>query len=368
MQLSKQALLVVGFLVAAMIGCSDQIFVAASSQKQRNQDSNTSKPNGFVKDQQSASKKTSEKNPSKGAAVDRINQETTENLSDPEETNFVTLEDQPDSQSTAAAIQSSIEDCGAHAIFAAALDQIVFRKQSRSIPFVNNIGPLKVKTEVILNVEVSPTKTIQKSEIRVLSVDGPFASIALEAAQTEAQKSSATLIIETVEPREYAKLSAKYRMWRGISCTFVAAKRLTHIRGTNVTVVRFDPPLPISLSPKPIAKIFESEIGNHRTFKGIQATIEQSNEEKLRSLNKLVGQISIKKIDPSDLLNTNTDPTANADIGYHMLYNFENPELTQLLGLAPEISYFINFEKRDLVSTLINPRLPNTPVMTFIYK
>lgn len=371
--MTVRLLLFLGFFLAlgAMIGCNEQIFSAIGSHNQRSSSSTSKKP-GFTKQQISSTKSSSDKKKSdEQKKIDDNGDETLVNENDDLKNNtFVAIEDDPTGDTTAASIQESIEDCGAQDMFAADPTQVVYRKKSASVPFITTVGPLKIKTEVILHVEVSPTRTIQKSEINVISVDGLFSSFAVEGAQNEAQKNTATLVIETVAPNDYARLSSKYKIWRGINCTLVAARRLTHIKGDITTVVRFDPPLPISLSPKPIARIFEAEIGNHRRFQNIKATIERSNHEKLRGLNAIMGNIAIKKISSHGNSHSavNTAGSITPDVGYHMLYNFDSPEITQSLGLAPEISYFISHQSRDLVATIIDPRLVNTPVMTFVYQ
>jgi hypothetical protein len=268
-----------------------------------------------------------------------------------------------------AAVQEGIRDCGAEGMLDAAPDKVLYEKRLKSQIMQTSVFTIDVNSQVTLGVNVTPAQTIQDSKVDILSVDGFLSIFAEGTAEDEARAKSGRVVIDNVLPKDHTDLGSAHKAWEGITCTFVGATRLVSERGGIKTVVSFDPPMPMSLSPKPIAARFESDIGDGRVFSEMKVTIEQTGQPELAGMKTIVGKVTVQRVDPKTTIrDANVKSISiSGDLAYKMTYEFGSTDTTFLLGLQPEVTYYVSHDKRDLVANIVDTKQPDTEQLVFIH-
>lgn len=268
-----------------------------------------------------------------------------------------------------AAVQEEIRECGAEGMLDAPPDEVLYEKRLKSQMMQTSVFTIDVTSQVTLGVNVTPARTIQDSKVDILSVDGFLSIFAKGTAEDEARAKSGRVVIENVLPKDHTDLGTTHKAWEGVTCTFVGATRLVSERGGIKTIVSFDPPLPMSLSPKPIAERFESDIGDGRVFSDMKVTIEQTGEPALAGMKTITGKVTVQRVDPQTTIRDASGRSVpiSGDLAYKMTYEFGSSNTTFLLGLQPEVTYYVSHAKRDLVANIVDTKQPDAEPLVFVH-
>lgn len=294
-------------------------------------------------------------------------EEPTEESEESEEDDLDSFDEEGGEDGTAAA-QALIEDCGVADLLSAAPDQIIVSKSMRSLQVEQTVFTITVKATTNVKVEVTPLRTIQESKVTIDSVEGFLSTFAQGTADETAASKSGIVTMQNLKTDEMMGIGDRYTQWKGVTCTFTAASKLKNQRGGENIDVSFDPPIPANLSPRAVAKRYQEEIGSQRVFQNISATVGSSSNVDLPAGSKVSGSISVQQIDPTLTATdaTGRASTVKADVAYRMTYSFGTPATTFLLGLPPEVTYYISHAKKDVIATIIDSKEEGTPPVVFL--
>jgi hypothetical protein len=261
-----------------------------------------------------------------------------------------------------------LADCGASDIDNTDTDKVIYEKDLKSFPVSKQVLTVTVKVESTLKVVVTGKETRQGALVEVKEVTGLFSGLAKTEAERQAAESSGASVLTNVPFSEYSKLS-EFEGWSGVVCTFVPVTKIVNERGGKKTVATFDPPLPSSVSPKATAARYKAEIGKKRTFDDIKATITDSDNPALDGKKSVTGSITVEEVDPEAEVDDGAGgkKKIKADAAYRVTYDFDTPQITFALGMAPVVTYYISHEKRDLVANTIDTSEAGGAVATFMH-
>jgi len=338
-------LLSLGFLTVLSISCSE--FDEKSDKKKKSDNSDNAA--GEVSSEK-PKKEIVEKEEVQAEVVDDPGEETTSDT-DPE-----------------AKIKALLTDCGASSVDNNDLDKIIYEKDLVSLPLKKNLILVNVTIESTLKIKVTGKETTQDSLVTVKEISGPLQGLAKSSADKQAADNSGLATLTNVPFDKYSELS-KHAAWEGVVCTFVPITKIVNERGGYKTTVNFDTPLPSSLSPKAAASRYAAEIGKSRVFEDIKATIEGSDHPALKDKKSVTGSVSVKKVSAEQSVDNGSGgkEKIEADIAYTVTYDFGSPEITYALGLAPKVTYFVSYDKKDLVANIVDTTSVSGAVATFIH-
>jgi hypothetical protein len=265
-----------------------------------------------------------------------------------------------------AAVDTILEECGGRAALDAAPDEVILQKSLTSLQITISVLTVTVRATTLLQFNVTPARTVQDSTVRI---DQISSDVARGTADRLAQENSGRVTVDNVLPKDIGSLGDTHKAWKGTRCTFVPATRLINERGGKRTVVSFDPPFPMTLSPTVAAKRYEEEIGAERIFDGLKVNVEETNQAALSGKTSVVGRVVVTRISPAASFDDGKGGrvSLNADIAYRVRSEFETPETTFLLGLPPEVDYYISYDRKDLLANLVDTKAANTGPAIFIH-
>jgi len=144
--------------------------------------------------------------------------------------------------------------------------------------------------------------------------------------------------------------------WQGIFCTILPVKELASTRGSVSKVVKFDPALPGSISPKADPERYLAELADSRVFSEIKAEIIRSDDPEYPEGKKITGNVTIKKISPTLTLKVGgkTAQTIKADLAFKVINSFGSIKDTVGIGLMPSQSMYISHKERDIKVIVAN--------------
>jgi hypothetical protein len=265
-------------------------------------------------------------------------------------------------------LQLPVDECGGLLYLEAKPDETLYEKRLEGLPIQARVLLADLTASTTIDVKATPAITTLDTAVRIEG-DGPLSKLAVRAAEQLAKESSGLVTIENILQDGLAALGAKHDPWKGVLCTFVPASRLVNERGGKKTVVSFDPPLPMALSPKAVAKRYEEEIGDQRIFSDLELTIEESNHPSLLQVKSLKGKVVVTRVDPKTTVDDGRGGSVaiNADIAYKLSFEFGTPELTVLLGLMPEVTYYVSYERQDVVANIVDTKSLDVAAGVFLH-
>lgn len=287
-----------------------------------------------------------------------------------EETDETSGDEEPDStEDPEAKIKRLLADCGANDIDSSDPNKVIYEKTLKSLPINKTVLIIKVKVESTLKISVTGKESKQDSTVEVKEVTGPFSELARAEADRQAKESSGLATLTNVPFDQYSSL-ADHEAWKGIVCTFVPITQIVNERGSKKTTVSFDPPLPSSISPKAVASRFKHEIGKKKIFDDIKATIKESDNPALADKKSISGSVTVRKVAAKTEVDDGAGGTKKikADIAFEMTYEFGTPQETFALGMAPVVTYYISYEKKDVVANIVDTSGASGGIATFIHE
>lgn len=273
-----------------------------------------------------------------------------------------------DSGDGEAAIQAALAECGGGDLLDAPPDKILFEKQLDSLPLTTKVLVITVTATTHLKMSVTPARSIQDATVTIDKVEGLFSGLAKGTAEKQAKDNSGVVTIDNVLPKDIGSLGDTHKVWNGTMCTFVPATKLVNERGGMRTVVSFEPPMPMQLSPKATAKRYEEEIGDQRVFSDLTVSVDETNHPELTA-KTVKGKVTVTRIAPSATVDDGKGGKVEikADVAYKMAFEFDTPKTTFLLGLQPEVSYYISYARKDLVANIVDTKAENAAPVTFLH-
>lgn len=271
-------------------------------------------------------------------------------------------------ETSEAKLKQLLTDCGANDIDQSDPNKVLYEKTLKSLPVTKTILIITVKVESTLKISVTGKESKQESLVQVKEVTGPLSELARTEAERQAKESSGLATLTNVPFDQYSSLS-DHETWKGIVCTFVPISKIVNERGGKKTIVTFDPPLPSSISPKAAATRFAAEIGKKKTFDDIKATIKESDNPTLADKKSISGSVTVRKVAAETEVDDGAGGTKKikADIAFEMTYEFGTAKETFALGIAPVVTYYINYADKDLVANIVDTTAASGAVATFIH-
>lgn len=259
-----------------------------------------------------------------------------------------------------------IEECGG--IDETKASEEIVNENLRGVGVVTNgnrtiFGPFSKDYTVTATPSLALRAT---SEVNVTNLS--FATLAEpegegEDADAAAKKASGSYTTEMLPLSGRAAALASLTAWDKIVCTVQPAKKLTVQTGGSNVVVQFDPPLPHSLSPRPVIERFETELPRDRQWTGIKATVVNSNNAAVAAGAVFTGMVSLRKIAlNASVAASDGAATTNVagDVAYELIVDFGGPEVTNALGLKPSTKYYLDARLHRFSAVVADSLLPST--------
>lgn len=234
-------------------------------------------------------------------------------------------------------------------------DKVIFEKTIRSWPksFTGQqAAPIVGNVNYIVNVTtvIKIKSTVSQSEQEVDFEIQATPSKAEGPAREKTAPNAGTTVQTILSADERAELMGQSGDWDGVVCTIQPVRELSTNKGGKGKVVKFDPPLPGSISPKADPARYAAEIGDGRTFSNIHAKVTGSSDPDMPKGKKLTGSVTITPV-PSQLrldIGGKDSRTISADLAYKIEYDFGSVAETVALGLMPSQTMYITHSKRDI--------------------
>ena len=139
--------------------------------------------------------------------------------------------------------------------------------------------------------------------------------------------------------------------WDGILCTINEADSLLNLRQGYRTEVSFYPSFAPNISPIADPIRYEREIGDHRVFTNIEATVTATDNPILEVGKVYRGSILVEKVTP---YRQTPYGVIQGDRAYRLTANFEDPEITIALGIHLWTEYYIDHKQRAFSAIIAN--------------
>lgn len=159
--------------------------------------------------------------------------------------------------------------------------------------------------------------------------------------------------------------------WNGVICTVQPVTEISLIKGGKGKLIKFNPPLPMSVSPKADPSRYKAEIGEGKTWSNIEAEIEVSADPAFPVGSKYQGTVSIAPTDPKLTININENggtQVVQSDMAFTLRFDFGSVDTTLALGLNPVQTMFIDNKARDINIVVVDTGVPETGVVVLSEK
>ncbi len=241
----------------------------------------------------------------------------------------------------------------------------VFSGQATA-PLVGQIN-YRVSVYTKLKIHATLTEMIQTTDFE-LKIDAP--DLAKKTIETEAGKKTepnrGTTTAQVMSAKERTDLMSKSPDWNGVLCTVQPVTELKIVKGGKGKLISFDPPLPMSVSPKANQKRYDAEIGQGHTWNNVTAEIKVSADSTYPAGTKLTGTVSIAPADPNLTLQVNQNggtKTFSASRAFTLRFDFGGVEKTLALGLNPMQTMYIDDATHDVKIVVVDTGVQETGVV-----
>lgn len=251
-------------------------------------------------------------------------------------------------------LEDILKQCGVKASDLEDPDKVVLEKKLKSFPKhlggtqeVPILGTVNYQVSVTTKIDVKATvgEAVQTVDFDVTG-EPPQAK---EKAEATVLPQKGTTTAKALPTEERAALMSENAQWKGILCTIQPTRELITAKGGYTKKIKFDPPLPGSISPKADAKRYAAEIGSGKEF-NVTAEVTSSNDPKLAKGEKIKGKVTVKPINPELTINIGgtggQQKKVKTDAAFKFTVDFGGQEAA--LGLIPETTYYISHKARDL--------------------
>jgi hypothetical protein len=261
------------------------------------------------------------------------------------------------------AVQALLSDCGGKDFEDAKDDTVIYEKNLVSETVHVKVLILDAEATTTVGIKVTPVSYVQDAKIDVIK---PALTPTIE--KLLVKKNTGKTTFTTVPISKYSSLS-DHAAWEKILCTFVPATKVENERGSKTTA-EFDPPVPINLSPRAAATRYEEEIGEKKVFNDLKAKIISSDNRALKGKTEVTGSVTVEKVAANAEIDNGDSGKLQikSDIAFKVTTNFESPAITEALGLAPEMVYYVSYAKKDLVANILDTKEPLTGKVIFVHK
>lgn len=254
-----------------------------------------------------------------------------------------------------------VKQCGVNTKDLEDPDAVVFEKTIRSFPkvftgakaapIVGNVN-FRVKVTTVISIKATLTKNVQSVDFEIEATPSKAEGPAREKTDPNRGSTEST----TLNTEERVALIGEHKDWDGVFCTIQPVKEISTNKGGKGKVVKFDPPLPGSVSPRADPERYAAEIGDGRTFSGIKATVVGSSDDAVSKGDKFEGTVRITKVSPKLTVKIGDADTQSitADAAYKIEWDFGSVEDTVRLGLVPTQTMFISHEDRDIKAIVVD--------------
>lgn len=266
------------------------------------------------------------------------------------------------------AVAKLIDDCGGEKVVKAGPNDTVFTAAMSALGFSVAQSGVTVHLGGSLSISSTPSQTKMAVNIKVASISGLFSIFAGGEANKQAAQNSGTMTYTNVPFSTLPQLGGQYPEWRGIVCSVPAASELVSQIGGKSTTVKFDPPLPTSVQPIAAQSRLDLEIGDQKVFSNIKATVVNSDNVQAKSLGTVIGKVTITKVSPTATVKDDKGVThkIDADSAYHIVYDFQSPKVTHMLGLTPEVTLYIKSSTHTTIANTVDTSAVGGSVVTFV--
>lgn len=262
-------------------------------------------------------------------------------------------DDSGDSDEASLTLEQIIKQCGVDESTISNPDAVVMQKSLKSWPkvFVGTeaapiVGNVNYRVRITTKVDVTATMS-EMRQITDFIIDAT-PSQALGPAEEKVRPNRGTMRAKILTTEERTKLMGDVDSWSGIICTVQPAKEMTTDKGSGRKTVKFNPPLPVSVSPKADKERYLAELDAGRSFDNIEAEVFDSSDPSMPTGKKLKGKVTITKVPPTLTLKIgDKTQNINADLAFRLDFSFGSVQETVALGLQPSQTFFINHAKRD---------------------
>jgi hypothetical protein len=243
-----------------------------------------------------------------------------------------------------------LTDCGVGGDILNNPNQVLVQKTIRSwpktfagataAPLVGNVN-YRVNVVTVISILSTARETKQTTDFEITATPSQAEAKAAEKVAPLRGASTATSL--TLEER--TNLMGQVPAWDGVYCTISPVKQLATNRGANPKVIKFTPAVPFAISPLATAARYAAEIGNGRTFEGIEAEIVGSSDPAWPKGKKATGRVVVTKVQPTLTLQINGGggtQTIQTDAAFRIEWDFGGAATTVGLGLMPSQTVFIS--------------------------
>lgn len=277
-------------------------------------------------------------------------------------------EDQPSDTAEDPALRLLIDDCGIANVLKKEANEEIYKSELKSLAMNSpdtERPAFSANSVMDFNTTASKSNTSMNFKVNITAVlknGSPFNHPdAWAIARRKADEKSGFVKFENYVFENISTLGDKHDIWNNIFCTVQPGIKVSGKRGGYSTDASFDPPLPYTLSPRANSKRFALEIGESRVFSNITATIISTDHPLLKNVKQISGSVTISKVQPT--LNSH-GKAISGDVAYQVKTEFKDENTTNALGLVPEMTFYINTEKRDYNAFVLNSKqAPDPPAV-----
>jgi len=254
-------------------------------------------------------------------------------------------------------VEDLIRKCGIEPAKLKDPNATLFQKEIRSYPKAFAGSQTAILVNVVYKVEVTSILRIRSTPSSG-RLETDFAvkaepSLAQGPAEEQVAPMRGVTTSKSLTIEERGKVLADAVDWNGVTCTIQPTASSEIAKGDGVVKVKYTPALPGSISPLGLAEVYGEEINGSRTFSDIEAEVTHSTNLNVAANNKFKGTVTVKAVQPTLILNVagKAGAQVNADAAYRFTYEgFGGIKVMQALGIMPEITYYIDHQKKDFVA------------------
>ncbi len=274
-------------------------------------------------------------------------------------------------------LEDILKDCGVDQETLDNPDSVLFDKTltawpkvfvgQASAPIVGNIN-YRVQVYTKLKIKSTLNEMTQTTEFDIKTE--PSGGMVGDTIKTEASKKTepnrGTTTAQVMPAKERTDLMSKSPEWNGVLCTVQPVTELKTVKGGKGKLISFDPPLPMSVSPKANQKRYDAEIGSGKTWTNITAEIKSSADPAYPTGTKLTGTVSIAPADPNLTLQVSQaggTKTFSASRAFTLRFDFGGVDKTLALGINPMQTLYMDDATHDVKIVVVDTGVQETGVV-----
>lgn len=236
-----------------------------------------------------------------------------------------------------------------------------------SVPLVGTVTyNVQVYTKLKIHATLSEMVQTTDFDLKVTPDDQLVGKTVRTEAGKKTEPNKGTTRAQVLGTKERQELMSKSPDWNGVLCTVQPVTELKVVKGGLGKLISFDPPLPLSVSPKANQKRYDAEIGQGKTWNNVTATIKVSADPAYPADTKLTGSVQIAPADPHLTLQINQNggtKTFSASRAFTLRFDFGGVDKTLALGLNPMQTLYIDDATHDVKIVVVDTGVQETGVV-----